>query len=147
MTGVVLRPVQDGDADRLFAFQADPIAAAMADFPSRDRAEFDAHLARVLADAGNVYLVVEADGEVVGNVASFLRDDVREVGYWIDRGHWGRGIATAAVALLVERDPTRPLHAGVAPHNLGSQRVLERAGFVPHGVDESDGMLLYRLDG
>lgn len=146
MTSVVLRPVRDGDADRLFAFQADPVAAAMADFASRDRDEFDAHLARVLADPDNVYLVVEVDGEAVGNVASFLREGEREVGYWIDRANWGRGIASAAVALLLERDPTRPLHAGVAPHNIGSQRVLERCGFVPDGVDESDGMLLYRLD-
>ncbi len=145
-TTVSLREARDDDVDALFAHQADPEAAAMADFPSRDREAFLAHLAGIRADPEVRYRVIEADGVVVGNIGSFDAHGGREVGYWIDRGHWGRGIATRAVRLILAEEPIRPLQAGVVPHNVASQRVLAKAGFVPDGVDESDGYLLFRLD-
>ncbi len=51
------------------------------------------------------------------------------VGYWIGREHWGKGIATRALTLLLTEVDTRPLHAHVAQHNAGSIRVLEKCGF------------------
>ena len=137
---VRLREVRDTDLDALFAHQADEGAAAMADFPSRDRAAFDAHWARIRADPSCLTRVVEVDGVVVGHVGVWDGDGGRELGYWIGREHWGRGVATAAVGLVLAVDPTRPLHAHVAAHNLGSLRVLARNGFVevargPDGVE------------
>ena len=41
------------------------------------------------------------------------------VGYWIGRRDWGRGIATRALALFLERVTTRPLYAFVAVNNVG----------------------------
>lgn len=142
---VTLREVRDGDVGALFAHQSDPEAAAMADFPSRDSAAFREHLGRIRADPEVRYRVIEADGVVVGNIGSFYAHGGREVGYWIDRDHWGRGIASRALELLVAEEPIRPLQAGVVPHNVASQRVLEKAGFVPDGVAD-DGYLLFRLD-
>jgi len=59
------------------------------------------------------------------------------VGYWIDRSHWGKGIATRALEAFVSVVDIRPLHALVATSNLGSIRVLERCGFVKIGEKES----------
>ncbi len=143
---VSLREVRDDDLETLFAHQSDPEAAEMADFPSRDRAAFLEHMARITADPEVRYRVIEADGEVVGNIGSFFAHGGREVGYWIDRGHWGRGIASRALGLLLAEEPLRPLQAGVAPGNPASCRVLEKVGFVPDGVDDDDGYLLFRLD-
>jgi RimJ/RimL family protein N-acetyltransferase len=144
-TTVSLRGARDGDVDALFAHQADPEGAAMADFPSRDREAFLAHLAGIRADPEVRYRVIEADGVVVGNIGSFDAHGGREVGYWIDRAHWGRGIATRALRLLLAEEPLRPLQAGVVPHNIASRRVLAKAGFLPDGVAD-DGYLLFRLD-
>jgi len=72
---------------------------------------------------------VLVDGEVAGNILSFNRDGEREVGYWIDRAYWGRGVATAALSAFLRLEQTRPLHAGVAQHNLTSLRVLQKCGF------------------
>lgn len=127
---VLLREVRPDDLPVLYAHQADKGAAAMADFPSRDRAAFDAHWAKVLANPANLARVIEVDGVVAGNVGIWDGDGGREIGYWIGREHWGRGVATAAVGLALALEPTRPLHAHVATHNLGSLRVLERNGFV-----------------
>ncbi|TFI21981.1 N-acetyltransferase [Streptomyces sp. 4R-3d] len=78
---------------------------------------------------------VVADGEVAGHVAAYGPADEREVTYWIDRAHWGRGTATAALAALIEIEGTRPLHARAAADNAGSIRVLEKCGFVITGHD------------
>lgn len=137
---VLLREVRDDDLPVLFAHQADPVASAMADFPSRDRAAFDAHWARIRADQSCLVRAVVVDGEVVGNIGSWDGEGGRELGYWIGQPHWGRGIATAAVGELLLLDGVRPLHAHVVAHNTGSLRVLDRHGFVvvgsgPDGVE------------
>jgi hypothetical protein len=69
---------------------------------------------------------------------SWNNTDGREVGYWLGREFWGQGIATQALALFLEEEPTRPLVAHVAKHNIGSRRVLEKCGFV---VVSAAGML------
>ena len=58
------------------------------------------------------------------------RDGVREVGYWLGREFWGRGIASAALGEFLTIDTSRPLYGVVAEHNTASRRVLERHGFV-----------------
>jgi len=117
----------------------------MAGVGGRDREAFDEHWARILADDDVVVRTVEVGGEVAGHVLSFVRDGRREVGYWIARHHWGRGVATAALVAFLGEEERRPLHAGVLPHNAGSLRVLEKCGFSVYGEDEN-GLVLLRLD-
>lgn len=143
---VLLRDVEPGDLPLFFEHQRDPVAVAMVVFRSRDRAEFDAHWAKILADENCLTKTIVADGQVAGSIASFLRDGEREIGYWIDRALWGRGIATEALSLFLRLEQRRPLYAGVAPHNIGSMRVLQKCGFTlfkssldqePDAADES----------
>jgi len=127
---VTLRPVTDADTETLFAFQAEPEGSAMAVFPSRDRAAFEAHQAKILADPTTGFRVIEADGVVVGSIFSWNDGDDRAVGYWLGRDHWGRGYATEALVAFLEVDRVRPMTAYVAVQNVASRRVLEKAGFV-----------------
>ena len=101
----------------------------MVAFNSRDRAAFDQHWAKVLADDTALKKTVVVDGQVAGNIGSFMREGKREVGYWFDRAFWGRGVATKALSAFLCLEQTRPLHAGVAKHNLASLRVLQKCGF------------------
>ncbi len=143
---ISLRPVEPDDLPVFFADQADAGAAALVGLPSRDREAFDAHWERILADpTGLIRTIVTEDGEVAGNILSFLRGETREIGYWLGRSFWGRGIATQAVTEFLSIETRRPLHAGVAPHNTGSLRVLEKCGFtrLPPSPDE-DLILLHR---
>jgi RimJ/RimL family protein N-acetyltransferase len=60
-----------------------------------------------------------------------------ELGYWIVRSHWGRGIATEACAALVDIARTLGLGAIEGAHfldNPASGRVLEKLGFTPRGL-------------
>jgi RimJ/RimL family protein N-acetyltransferase len=129
---VILRATTVDDVAILFAHQRDPVAAAMAAFPSRDWEAFVAHDARLRLDPAALRRTIVADGEVVGSIGVWGVDE-REIGYWIDRAAWGKGIASAAVAALLAEVQDRPLTAHVAEHNVGSIRVLERNGFVETG--------------
>ncbi|CAL9383174.1 GNAT family N-acetyltransferase [Streptomyces sp. enrichment culture] len=134
---VSLRPVRAEDLDYLFALVRDPEARRMAAFTARDpddRAAFDAHWARLLASP-DVNRLVLVDGAPAGHAAVYGPPGEREVTYWIDRAHWGRGVATAALAALLDLVPERPLHARAATDNTASCRVLTKCGFVPTGHD------------
>ena len=59
------------------------------------------------------------------------------IGYWVDAGHLGKGLATGAVEYACTRAQGRGLHrveAGTLVHNTASQRVLERSGFELYGM-------------
>ena len=81
---------------------------------------------------------IEVDGAAVGGIGYEPMADVyrhtAEIGYWLGREHWGRGIASEAInAFAVHLFDTRPLtrlEAGVYAWNPGSMRALEKAGFL-----------------
>ena len=128
-TKIQLRNVEANDLPLFFEHQRDPIAVAMVAFNSRDRAAFDQHWAKLLADDSLLKKTVIVDGEVAGNIGSWTAEGKREVGYWIDRAFWGRGVATEALSAFLGLEQTRPLYAGVAKHNVASIRVLQKCGF------------------
>jgi RimJ/RimL family protein N-acetyltransferase len=134
---VRLRTVEDQDLDVFFDHQADPEAAEMAAFPSRDKDQFAAHWARIRADDTVIMRTIVADGTVAGNIGSWEQDGQRLLGYWVGREHWGRGVATEALAQFVGQVTARPLHAHVAVHNTGSIRVLEKCAFRRDRVQEA----------
>src|SRR3954469_21506810 len=136
--GVRLRQVEPADIPVFYEHQADPESAGMVAFASRDREAHAAHLERITADADVVLRTVVEGDAVAGQVLSFPRNGVREVGYWLGREFWGRGIATAALGEFLRIDTSRPLHGVVAEHNLGRRRVLEHPGFVLVGRHEPD---------
>ncbi|MEU6475876.1 GNAT family N-acetyltransferase [Streptomyces sp. NPDC047017] len=128
---VVLRAVHDSDLPVFFRQANDPESARMAAFGPADPADrdaFDAHWRRVRASA-DVLRTILADGDVVGSAAVYGEPGEREVTYWVDRAHWGRGVATAALRALLAEVPERPLYARAAADNAGSRRVLEKCGF------------------
>ena len=55
--------------------------------------------------------------------------------YWVDRTQWGKGIASAALQILIAETAERPLYARAASDNVGSLRVREKAGFRRVGVN------------
>ncbi|MEV7553843.1 GNAT family N-acetyltransferase [Amycolatopsis sp. NPDC089917] len=138
MAEVALRLVEDSDLDALFEQMRDPESVRMAAFTARDpddREAFDAHVAKLRASPDIIVRAVTGDGRFLGTVGSFVVEGDTEVTYWIDRSAWGRGIASQALALLLDIVEVRPLYARAASDNLGSLRVLEKAGFTVIGTD------------
>jgi RimJ/RimL family protein N-acetyltransferase len=138
MPNVRLREVQDGDLPILFEQQLDPEANRMAAFAAADPTDRDAFAARwrrIRADESVPIRTIVADGDVAGSVLLWRDPDLPgpEVSFWIGREHWGRGIATAALAGFLEVVAVRPLYGRCAADNVGSRRVLEKCGFAVIG--------------
>jgi RimJ/RimL family protein N-acetyltransferase len=144
---VRLRGVTEDDLPVFFEHQRDPEAYRMAAFSPRDRDAFMTHWTKILRDASGDVRTVLLDGEVAGNVVAFDHEGHREVGYWIGRAFWGKGVATRALRAFLEEVRERPLYAGVAEGNVASIRVLEKCGFTifEAPADEEDGHILMRL--
>ena len=124
-----LRDVTESDLPVFYEQQLDPEATAMAAFPARDRAPFMAHWAKIMADKSVILKTILFEGQVAGNIVCWEQDGEREVGYWVGKDFWGKGIATKALAEFLIQVKTRPLVAHVAKHNVASRRVLEKCGF------------------
>jgi RimJ/RimL family protein N-acetyltransferase len=136
---LTLRKVIDADLKIFFNQQRDKEANYMVAFNPRDPEnldEFMTHWQKILNDPNNIIRTIEVSGKVVGNIMSFIMFGKREIGYWIGKAHWGRGIATIALKNFVSNISERPLSAHVAFDNLGSISVLERCGFKQIGEDE-----------
>lgn len=139
---VTLRDVSADDILVFFEYQLDAEACKLAGFPARSWDAHATHWARIMDDDTIAVRTVLVDGGVAGNVVSFVQNDMREVGYWLGREHWGRGIATQALAQFLTHEQRRPLSAHVAKHNLASRRVLEKCGFRLAAAEPDD----YRME-
>lgn len=52
---------------------------------------------------------------------------------WIGKEYWGKGIATRALAELLDHVKVRPRYARAAKDNIASIRALEKCGFAITG--------------
>ncbi len=138
---LTLRPVTEADLPLFFEHQLDPQANHMAAFTAKDPTDREAflnHWHKIMARPDVINQTILVDDQVVGSVSSYEDEGHPEVTYWIDKAHWGRGIATAALAqFLAQANPARPIYARAAKDNLGSLRVLQKCGFVV--IEESRG--------
>lgn len=90
----------------------------------------------------SAHWVLVGGGEILGHAAlsNIVLGPVRSgnLGYWIDAGHVGKGLASSAANVVCEAaDSQLGLHrveAGTLLHNTASQRVLTKCGFQEYGV-------------
>lgn len=85
---------------------------------------------------------IDVDGVAVGSIGAFRQENIHyrtaELGYYLAEEYWGKGIMTEAVRLLCEKvfaktDIIR-IFAEPFAYNVGSRRVLEKAGFQFEGI-------------
>ncbi len=135
----------DGDQDRLIALADDyDIWANLGDnFPHPyTRADAEAWVALQSGrDPVEHFAVCDAAGPIGGMGLTTRQGDLRhsaEIGYWLGRPFWGRGIATAAVKVLTaygfETLGLIRIDARVRTGNAASVRVLEKVGYQREGL-------------
>ena len=136
---IKLRQTEDPDLEHFFQFQLDKEANYLAAFTSKDPTDKEAYLekyTRHLHDPTINMQTILVDETIVGSIAKFIMEGNTEITYWIHRKFWGKGIATAALLNLLTIENTRPVFGRVAFDNFGSQKVLEKCGFVKIGTDK-----------
>jgi RimJ/RimL family protein N-acetyltransferase len=141
---VRLRNLEGDDLPRMFQMQLDPESNRMAATIPRSAEAFHATWANSLGDPSVTAKAILLGEAMVGFVSCFGRDDQANVGYWISREYWGKGIASRALKLFLLEVPTRPLYAHVATSNGASLRVLQKCGFIIECVQLSAGSDRYR---
>ena len=135
---VALREVTKEDLPIFFEHQLDAEATRMAAFPSRDRDAFMAHWAKIMSNETGILNTILADDTVAGNVVYWEAAGEPNIAYWLGKAHWGKGIASAALAQFLTKIEARPVYAHVAKHNFASIRVLQKCGFQLAREDMSD---------
>jgi len=134
---VILRDVTEADLPILYEQQLDPVATQMAAVPSRDWDAFMTHWKnKVMVNEEGIVKVILFEGQVAGYLLSWNASGEQDVGYWLGRKYWGKGIATKALAEFLGYVKIRPLVAHVAKHNIGSLRVLQKCGFTVTGENK-----------
>jgi ribosomal-protein-alanine N-acetyltransferase len=99
-------------------------------------------LARHQQGSALPHVILDESGRVAGRIT--LNDILRgpcqwcSMGYWLSAAATGRGLATTAVREVIDVAfgdlGLHRIQAGTQLHNVSSQRVLERNGFVRFGV-------------
>ena len=134
-----LRRTEIADLDTLFLFQLDKEAGFLAAFTSKDPTDKPAYLAKftkLLGDPAINNQTILVNNIIAGSIARFIVAGQAEITYWFDKAFWGKGIATQALTIFLDNEFTRPLIGRTAFDNFGSQRVLEKCGFVKIGSDK-----------
>jgi RimJ/RimL family protein N-acetyltransferase len=124
-----LRDVSQSDLSIFYLQQLDLEATQMAAFPARDHQAFIAHWEKGMDEENTTLQTIVFKGNIAGNIVSWEQSDDYNVGYWLGKEYWGKGIASAALSLFLTQFAKRPLFAHVAKHNAASIRVLQKCGF------------------
>ncbi|MCB2380191.1 GNAT family N-acetyltransferase [Hymenobacter sp. BT635] len=88
-------------------------------------------------DSPDIHLAIEVEGEAAGAISVLFKDDINrcsaEIGYWLGRQYWGRGIVAEAVKVLTDYTFAHfevcRLYAEIFARNAASARVLSKAGY------------------
>lgn len=145
---ILLRPWLNSDAEMLFKYASDPDVGPRAGWPPHKSVEESLEIIRTVFNAEGTWAVIwKESGEVIGCVgylpasASNLKiaEDHAEVGYWIARPYWGKGICTEALQMVIDycfnEKGFTVLWGSYFPSNPASGRVMEKCGFVDTGEE------------
>ncbi len=80
---------------------------------------------------------IDVNGIAIGGIGIHPQKDIyqknAELGYWLAEPYWGKGLATAAIKLIVqfafEHFDIERIYARPFGPNIASQRILEKNGF------------------
>ncbi|HOY42574.1 MAG TPA: GNAT family N-acetyltransferase [Chitinophagales bacterium] len=135
---ITLTETTADDLHLLFEFQLDEEANYLAAFTAKDISDKVAYLEKYtkhLADPTITMRTIKANDEIVGSVAKYMMEGDAEITYGIDKKYWRQGIASTALADFLKIELARPIFGRVAFDNYGSQKVLEKCGFIRIGSD------------
>lgn len=143
---IMLRRWQENDADALFKYASDPDVGPRAGWPSHKSVDESREIIKTVFNTDTMWAVVLKDtGEAIGcagylpatNSNLNIPSDECEVGYWIGKPYWGKGICTEALKLVIDycfnEKGFKALWGDYFPENPASGRVMEKCGFKDTG--------------
>lgn len=145
---ILLRPWRDDDAETLYKYASDPEVGPRAGWPPHKSVEESLEIIRTFFSGEGMWAVVwKETNEPIGSVGYLpssmsnlkIGETECEVGYWIARPYWGKGICTEALRLVIDHCFNEKgftvLWGDYFPENPASGRVMEKCGFVDTGEE------------
>ena len=147
---ILLRPWHDDDAAALYKYASDPEVGPRAGWPPHKSVEESLEIIRTLFHSDHIWAIElkcaggdasVPSGEPIGCIGYYthgesnidIGENDAEVGYWVARPYWNRGICTEALRLLVDYgfndNGFSTLWADYFPDNPASGKVMEKLGF------------------
>jgi ribosomal-protein-alanine N-acetyltransferase len=136
---IMLRRTELSDLEHFFLFQLDKDANYLAAFTSKDPTDKTAYLTKytkLVNDPTINMQTIVVSNMIAGSISKFELEGKAEITYWIDKKFWRNGVATTALKKFLTFEHTRPIFGRTAFDNIGSQKVLEKAGFIKIGRDK-----------
>ena len=142
-----LRPWSEADGEELYKYARDPDVGPIAGWPVHTSVENSRQIIReVLSAEGTFAVVLKETGLPVGSIGIMRNVNLPtdgqavEIGYWIGKPYWGRGLIPEAVRECIrccfEQLDCRRIWCGYYEGNEKSRRVQEKCGFVYHHTIE-----------
>ncbi len=143
---LVLREFRTSDWRYVHAYASDPEVVQYMDWGPNKETETRAFVKRAITYQSSkprthfeLAITLKTTGELIGGCGIEKRPARKDgvIGYVLNKAHWRQGYATEATEALIEFGFTRlALHRIFAlcdPQNVGSNRVLEKAGMTLEG--------------
>lgn len=138
---IALRPLIADDVDAFLTWAGDPEVTRSLFWDHYGDRTLAEKFLQEIAEPHPWFMAILMDGTPVGAVTldkgKGRAAHRAELGYVIAKSFWGQGIATEAVQLALEKGfqdlGIERIEAFVDPNNLGSVRVLEKAGLEREG--------------
>ena len=139
---ILFRPWRNNDAETLYKYASDPEVGPRAGWPPHKSVEESLEIIRTIFHSDHMWAIEwKETGEPIGCMGYMVHGESNidigendaEVGYWVARPYWNRGICTEALRLLIEYcfnvKGFRTLWADYFPDNPASGKVMEHCGF------------------
>ncbi len=152
---LILRPWEDSDAEELYKYAKDPDIGYPAGWPAHTSVENSLEIIKNVLSADETYAVcLKEDNKAIGSIGLKMgeatdmteRDDECELGYWLGKPFWGRGIIPEAAKALIchgfKNLGMRAIWCGYYDGNEKSRRAMEKCGFKYHHRTEEVGVPL-----
>lgn len=141
---ILLRRWQESDAEALFQCASDPEVGPRAGWTPHKSKEDSLNIIRTIFHNNTMWAIVLIEtNQIVGCVGYLpkgctnipIDDNSGEVGYWIARPYWNKGICTEALLLLInycfQEKGFSTLWGTHFIDNPASGKVMEKCGFQP----------------
>lgn len=143
---ILLRRWQESDASALFKYASDPEVGPRAGWPPHKSQEESLDVIKNIFTNDTTWaIVLKETGEAIGAMGYFAHDASNipigqndcEMGYWVARPFWNRGICTEALRLMLDYCINVKQFENIwSDHftgNPASGRVMQKCGFIDTG--------------
>ena len=145
---IILRPWLESDAAALFKYASDPDVGPRAGWPPHKSVEESREVIKNFFSNEDTWAIeLKETSEIIGCIGVLrafvsnlkIAENECEIGYWVAKPYWGKGICTEALRLVIDYcfnvNKFNAIWGDYFPENPASGKVMEKCGFIDTGKE------------